>query len=52
MASPALRSRSAPALKAASDDPLVVACDLLVVPVFKGGIEGPGATPVLHALGL
>jgi leucyl aminopeptidase len=26
--------------------------DLLVVPVFKGGIEGPGAGPVLDALGL
>ncbi len=44
--------RSAPALRAASDDPVAVPCDLLVVPVFKGGIEGPGATPVLQALGL
>ena len=33
-------------------DPLQVDADLLVVPVFKGGIEGPGAAAVLTALGL
>ena len=32
--------------------PLDVEADLLVVPVFKGGIEGPGVSPVLDALGL
>ena len=32
--------------------PLEVEADLLVVPVFKGGIEGPGVAPVLEALGL
>jgi leucyl aminopeptidase len=32
--------------------PLEVEADLLVVPVFKGGIEGPGVSPVLDALGL
>jgi leucyl aminopeptidase len=40
-----------PTLTAASDDPVAVPCDLLVVPVFKGGIEGAGAAPVLDALG-
>lgn len=33
-------------------EPLQVNADLLVVPVFKGGIEGPGAASVLDALGL
>lgn len=33
-------------------DPLEVDTDLLVVPVFKGGIEGPGAGAVLSRLGL
>ncbi|MBW3575998.1 MAG: hypothetical protein KY450_14385, partial [Actinobacteria bacterium] len=33
-------------------DPLQVDADLLVVPVFKGGIEGPGAAAVLNALRL
>ncbi len=33
-------------------DPLSVDTDLLVVPVFKGGIEGPGAAAVLDALSL
>lgn len=37
---------------AAASDPMQVDADLLVVPVFKGGIEGPGAGPVLDALGL
>ncbi|MGH8897391.1 MAG: leucyl aminopeptidase [Egibacteraceae bacterium] len=37
---------------AAASDPLQVDADLLAVPVFKGGIEGPGAGPVLDALGL
>jgi leucyl aminopeptidase len=33
-------------------EPLQADVDLLVVPVFKGGIEGPGAAAVLGALGL
>ena len=33
-------------------DPLQVDADMLVVPVFKGGIEGPGAAAVLDALGI
>jgi len=33
-------------------DPREVRADLLVVPVFKGGIEGPGAALALAALGL
>jgi leucyl aminopeptidase len=37
---------------AAANDPMQVDADLLVVPVFKGGIEGPGAGQVLDALGL
>ncbi|MGH8904108.1 MAG: leucyl aminopeptidase [Egibacteraceae bacterium] len=37
---------------AAASDPMQVDADLLAVPVFKGGIEGPGAGPVLDALGL
>jgi leucyl aminopeptidase len=37
---------------AAAGDAREVRTDLLVVPVFKGGIEGPGAEPVLSALGL
>ena len=37
---------------AAADDALDVAVDVLVVPVFKGGIEGPGAAAVLTALGM
>ena len=36
----------------AADDVLDVEADLLVVPVFKGGIEGPGAAAVLEPLGL
>jgi leucyl aminopeptidase len=39
-------------LTATAADPCQVACDLLVIPVFKGGIDGPGATPVRTALGL
>ena len=34
----------------ADTDPLQVEADLLVVPVFKGGIEGPGTAAVLAAL--
>jgi len=37
---------------AAASDPLHVDADLLVAPVFKGGIEGVGAGPMLDALGL
>ncbi len=37
---------------AAADDPLEIDADLLVVPVFKGGIEGPGTAAVLAALGM
>ena len=33
-------------------DPLKAEADLLVVPVFKGGIEGPGTVAVLRALEL
>ncbi|MPZ72941.1 MAG: leucyl aminopeptidase [Nitriliruptorales bacterium] len=36
----------------ADTDPLQVTADLLVVPVFKGGIEGPGAAAVLAAAGI
>jgi leucyl aminopeptidase len=36
----------------ADTDPLQVDTDLLVVPVFKGGIEGPGAAAVLAAAGV
>ena len=39
-------------LTAAAADPLTIDVDILAVPVFKGGIEGPGAGPVLAALGL
>jgi leucyl aminopeptidase len=39
-------------MTAAAGDALKVQCDLLAVPVFKGGIEGPGAGQVLAALGL
>ena len=35
-----------------ASDATAVDADLLVVPVFKGGIEGPGAGPVLGALGM
>jgi leucyl aminopeptidase len=37
---------------AAAEDPRQVRADLVVVPVFKGGIDGPGAGLVLDALGL
>ncbi|MDP8970856.1 MAG: leucyl aminopeptidase [Actinomycetota bacterium] len=37
---------------AAAEDPREVHADLLVVPVFKGGIEGPGAAAALEGLGL
>lgn len=37
---------------AAASDPMQIQADLLVVPVFKGGIEGPGAGSVLDALEL
>ena len=36
----------------ADTDPLQVDADLLVVPVFKGGIEGPGTAAVLAAAGI
>ena len=36
----------------ADTDPLRVTADLLVVPVFKGGIEGPGTAAVLAAAGI
>jgi leucyl aminopeptidase len=39
-------------LTADATDPLAIAADLLIVPAFKGGIEGPGTTQVLDALGL
>jgi len=39
-------------VSAVAGHPTQVDADLLVVPVFKGGIEGPGAGVVLDALGL
>ena len=39
-------------IRVAAGDALHVGADVLVVPVFKGGIDGPGATQVLDALGL
>jgi len=41
-----------PTVLAQTDDPREVEADLLVLPVFKGGIDGPGAQLVLEALGL
>lgn len=41
-----------PTVLAQTDDPRQVEADLLVLPVFKGGIDGPGAQLVLEALGL
>lgn len=41
-----------PIVTADAADPREVTADLLVVPVFKGGIEGPGVQPLLDALGL
>ncbi|HUH07169.1 MAG TPA: leucyl aminopeptidase [Egibacteraceae bacterium] len=39
-------------ITAEAGEPLDVQADMLVVGVFKGGIEGPGAGAALHALGL
>ena len=39
-------------VSAAADDVLHVAADVIVVPMFKGGIEGPGAAALLTALAL
>lgn len=41
-----------PAVRAAAADPRQTDTDVVLVPVFKGGIEGPGAGPMLTALGL
>lgn len=41
-----------PTVRAAAADPRQVDADVVLVPVFKGGIEGPGAGPMLTALGL
>ncbi|QBI21611.1 leucyl aminopeptidase family protein [Egibacter rhizosphaerae] len=41
-----------PTVRAVATRPLESGADLLVVPVFKGGIEGPGAVETLSALGL
>ncbi|HWH32306.1 MAG TPA: leucyl aminopeptidase [Egibacteraceae bacterium] len=41
-----------PQLHAAAADPRQVDADLVVVPVYKAGIEGPGAGLVLRALGM
>ncbi len=38
-------------VRAAAAEPLDVDADLLVVPVFKGGIEGPGAAQALSSPG-
>ena len=37
---------------ASGERPLAIIADVLVVPVFKGGIEGPGTEAVLRELGL
>jgi leucyl aminopeptidase len=39
-------------ITAVAEDPRHVEADVLVVPVFKGGIEGPGVAPLLAAVGL
>ena len=39
-------------VSAAADDVLEVSADILIVPMFKGGIEGPGAAALLDTLGL
>jgi leucyl aminopeptidase len=41
-----------PEVHVVSGDPLELDVDALVVPVFRGGMEGPGADAVLEALGL
>ena len=41
-----------PRVHVTTDDALTLDVDALVVPVFKGGIEGPGAEAALEALGL
>lgn len=41
-----------PTVRALASRPTETEADLLVVPVFKGGIEGPGVVEVLRALGL
>ena len=41
-----------PQFHAAATDPREVDADLVVVPVYKAGIDGPGAGLVLRALGL
>lgn len=45
-------SRPLPTVRAVSGDVLAADADTIVVPTFKGGIEGPGAAAVLDALGL
>ena len=41
-----------PKARHTTDDPMTLEVDALVVPVFRGGIEGPGAAEVLEAVGL
>ena len=41
-----------PAVHVSTDGPADLAVDALVVPVFRGGIEGPGADVALDALGI
>jgi len=41
-----------PAVHVTTDRPADLAVDALIVPVFRGGIEGPGADTALRALGL
>jgi leucyl aminopeptidase len=43
---------SLPAIQISTDAPLDLEVDALVVPVFRGAIEGPGAEVALRALGL
>jgi leucyl aminopeptidase len=47
-----LPATSMPEVAVAATDPLALEVDALVLPVFRGGIEGPGTDAVLRALGL
>lgn len=51
-ASPLRSGQALPTVRAAAADPREVDTDVVLVPVFKGGIEGPGAGSMLAALGL
>jgi leucyl aminopeptidase len=47
-----LPTTTPPRVHVTGDGPLDLAVDALVVPVFRGAIEGPGTEEVLEALGL